>query len=215
MAPHPKRRPPSRWRWYQSAAAAVRFTVAVRGARHSEWVALAEWHRTPYSDRHRDGGGTSPLQTRCGSPSLFVLPVTLGESDPQRLVLPVTLGESDLRHGVGEFRTAFSGGELLDVGKRRVGDVLECLVGQERLVRRDHDIVERHQPCQHIVGQHLVRNVVKEDARLFFVDVQPRRADPCDFSPSISARVSTRPPRLVLISITPSFIWLMAAASIK
>ena len=52
---------------------------------------------------------------------------------------------------------------------------------QVSLVRRHHYIVERQQPSQHIVGQHLAGQILEEHTRFFFVNVQAGRANLAGF----------------------------------
>jgi hypothetical protein len=82
---------------------------------------------------------------------------------------------------IRQFRSAPSLREFVNIGERRICNVSKRFSGEKGLMRRDHDIVECYQPCQHVVGQHFVRYVVEEDARLLFVYVQSGRPDLAGF----------------------------------
>jgi hypothetical protein len=42
-------------------------------------------------------------------------------------------------------------------------------------------VIKHHEPSQHIVGQHLVRQVMKETPRFLFVDIEVSIADLAGF----------------------------------
>ena len=56
-------------------------------------------------------------------------------------------------------------------------DVAQGLAGEEGLVRGDEHVGEGQQARQHVVLQHLVRQVLEEDPLLLLVDIEPGRAD--------------------------------------
>src|SRR3546814_17054278 len=68
---------------------------------------------------------------------------------------------------------------------------------------------------ENIILQHGFRQVSEEEIPFFFIDIEAQRPILPDFSPAMTARVSTTAPRPVLISIAPSRISLSDFASIR
>src|SRR5579884_286626 len=94
--------------------------------------------------------------------------------------LPVSVqrGRRWLQHVLGPHLvpqrfTALERGDVLQGDPR---DLLEGLLGEERLVRSDEDVREGEQARQYVVLEDAIRQVFEEHALFFLVDVEPRRA---------------------------------------
>jgi hypothetical protein len=82
-------------------------------------------------------------------------------------------------------------------------------------VAGDQHVREGQQPGEHVVVDDPVGQVLEEQVGLLLVDVEAEVPILPDLRASITAPVSTRAPRLVLISITPSRIRASCVASIR
>ena len=60
-------------------------------------------------------------------------------------------------------------GESDDVSHRRLGNIVECLLGQKRLVRGDDHVGHRDQSCEHVVLENVPRVVLEE--KIGFTDI--------------------------------------------
>jgi hypothetical protein len=117
--------------------------------------------------------------------------------------------------GIGYFVSGaaplFEIGDVFDRGRR---NVFQRFAREECLMAGDDHIWEREQPGEYIVGNNQARAVFEKDLFLFFVNVEAEITDLSALWASITATVSSSAPRLVLISITPVFIFSNAQASI-
>mmetsp|Transcript_30881 Transcript_30881/g.95347 ORF Transcript_30881/g.95347 Transcript_30881/m.95347 type:complete len:262 (-) Transcript_30881:963-1748(-) len=84
--------------------------------------------------------------------------------------------------------------ERLGVFKRGLGDGVQRLVGEERLMRRDHHVRQVHQARERVVGDGRVRPVLEEVRSLVLVHVEAGAAEvPVDERAGERLRVDDRP----------------------
>jgi hypothetical protein len=96
-----------------------------------------------------------------------------------------------------------------------VANILESSICEVGLVRGHDDVGKCDQALQHIVLDDPLGKIFIEQVGFLFMHVKPEVAICSDFNPSITALASTSAPRLVLMIMTPFFIFATLFASIR
>ena len=100
----------------------------------------------------------------------------------------------------------------LCVVQRDLGNLLQRLVGEERLVRGEDDVGEGAEAGGDGVAEDLVLAVLVHVRVLALVHVEAGSADLARADAADEPSMSTRPPRAVLMRMTPSFILAMVSS---
>lgn len=103
-------------------------------------------------------------------------------------------------------RTGFAVGDLLQVTQSGLRNADQRLGGEERLVAGKQHVMAGGEAAEDIVLDHVVGFVFKEQIAFVLINVQPQRANFLVLQ-GVDGRLRVdQAPRLVLITITPSFI---------
>ena len=95
-------------------------------------------------------------------------------------------------------------------------DAGERFSSKKSLVTGNQHVGKSQQALEHIILYDLIGQILKEQVT-FLLEYTSRPREPIfpDFNPATTARVSIVAPRLVLISMTPSFMRPTASAPIR